>query len=322
MSGAFVPAFRPLLLAVVLGVAACGGRKDAVTTDAAGQLVFANAGEAGKALHEAARLRDTAAIARILGPVSSDLLGWGDPAGDSASLASFSAKYDQIHRWVRMENGTEVLHIGADNFPFPIPLLRGDSARWRFDATAGQKELLARRIGRGELLAIDATTSIANAEELYFQQSHDGNPRHQYTTKILSTPGTQDGLYWRVPADQPSSPLGRLEQFAPAVTSTSPAAAPEFDGYSFRILTAQGAAAKGGAKNYLAGGKLTRGFAVLATPIRYGESGVMTFMISREGVVYESDLGPDTRARAAAITEYNPADGWVRVDNSPEEVGS
>ncbi len=156
---------------------------------------------------------------------------------------------------------------------------------------------------------------MGNAQDLYSQRAHDGSPAGQYAQKILSSVGKQDGLYWQVPADQASSPVGRLNDFAKdVIVSTPPGAALIFDGYSFRILTAQGHQANGGAKSYIVDGKMTGGFAVLASPVIYGDSGIMTFMLNREGVVYQKDLGPKTADTAASINTYNPDQGWTPVE--------
>jgi Protein of unknown function (DUF2950) len=233
--------------------------------------------------------------------------GQGDPAEDRAALQSFVAKYDRMNRWVTMTDGSRVLYIGSDNYAFPVPLVPDSSSMWHFDTAAGEREIVARGIGRNELLAIDAASSIGNTEELYFQRAR------VYTPTIISKPGQKDGLYWNVPNDQTPRPLGRLSDFANSAVSPGTLV---FDGYAFRILTAQGDEAKGGAKNYMTGGKMTGGFAIIATPVRYQDSGVMTFIMSREGVVYQKDLGADTANAAASITSYNPTDGDAgRIEN-------
>jgi hypothetical protein len=211
--------------------------------------------------------------------------------------------------------GARILNIGADNYPFPIPLVRGSSSKWYFNTSAGEDEILARRIGRNELLAIDGCNSVVNAEELYFQKSHDGSPARQYTSMIISTPGRQDGLYWDAPEGQASSPLGKLDEFARnELASATPTSPLVIDGYSFRILTAQSDPAKGGTKNYVVNGKMTGGFAILAGPVTYRDSGIMTFILSRDGVVYEKDLGQNTVDVAASIKAYNPDNGWTPTE--------
>jgi Protein of unknown function (DUF2950) len=229
----------------------------------------------------------------------------GDPAEDKAALQSFVAKFDRMNRWVTMTDDSRVLYIGSDNYVFPIPLGQNSSSRWYFDTAAGKREIVARRIGRNELLAIDAASSIGNAEELYFQRSR------VYTPTIISEPGRKNGLYWSVPNGKTPSPLGRLSDFANNAVSSG---TPEFDGYPFRISTAQGDEAKGGAKNYMMGGKMTGGFAAIAAPVGYRDSGVMTFIVSREGVVYQKDLGVDTADAGASITSYNPTEGWTPAE--------
>jgi Protein of unknown function (DUF2950) len=183
----------------------------------------------------------------------------------------------------------------------------------RIDWATG--EVLACQIGRNELLAIDACNSIANAEELYFKEAHDGNPAQQYTSIISSSAGKHDGLHWHAPEEEASSPPGRLSEFPKgAVAEITPDKPPVFDRYGFRILTAQGEKAKGGAKSYIVNGKLNGGFAVLAVSVKYRDSGITSFLISQEGVVYQKDLGANTLDVAAAIKEYNPTDGWTPAE--------
>jgi hypothetical protein len=287
-------------------------KANAAASDSA-QTTFATPAAAGQALLDAARAQDEKALAKILGPDSPVILSSGDVNEDKKALQSFVGKFEQMNRWVKMTDGSEILNIGADNYPFPIPLVQDNSVNWHFDTEAGKDEILARQIGRNELLAIDAVTAIANAEELYAQQPRDGDPAGLYTTKIFSSPGKQDGLYWPVPEGQTASPLGRVETFAKDALST-PNESPVIDGYSFRILTTQAGQAKGGAKQYIVNGKMTDGFAVIASPVKYGDSGVMTFIINRSGIVYQRDLGPDTQKVAASIVEYNPADNWIPAE--------
>ena len=271
--------------------------------------------EAGQALLAANQANDQEALARILGPESQAVLSSGDPAEDQASRQSFVAKYAQMNRWVTMTDGTQVLYIGADNYPFPIPLAKYLDSGWYFDTAAGVDEILARRIGRNELLAIDACLAIAKAEEVYSRGVHDGDSAHEYAPRIISTPGKQDGLYWPVSENQPASPLASLEKIAwDAVTQAKSGVATVIDGYEFRILTSQGDDANGGSMSYMADGKLTRGFAVIAAPVKYGDSGVMTFLVSQEGVVYQKDLGNSTAVVAASITRYAPGEGWIRAE--------
>ena len=288
----------------VLGCSA----KNVKTADSAAQATFVNPAAAGQALQAASRTQDKDALGHIFGSQSGAMVNSGDPAEDKAALQSFVAKYDRINRWVTMTDGSQVLYIGSDNYAFPIPLVQDSESRWYFDTAAGKREILARRIGRNELLAIDASTSIANAEELYRRRFKE------YTQTILGSPEKQDGLHWEVPQDQPPSPLGRLGNFAGIAASSAVNGAPVFDGYSFRVLSAQGDEAKGGAKSYMIGGKMAAGFAVIATPVKYQDSGIMTFIVNRDGVVYQKNLGPNTANVAASITSYNPTEGWTPAE--------
>jgi len=302
------------VLAVAIAVVIAAASVNAATFGSkdAAQASFASPDEAGNALRNAEQNEDEVALAKILGPNSKAILSSGDANEDKAALKDFVTKYDLMNRWVVMTDGSEILNIGADNYPFPIPLVRDSASKWYFDTKAGAHEILARRIGRNEIMAIDACSAIANAEEVYSQQPRDGNPKGLFTTKIFSTPGKQDGLYWQAPQDQESSPLGRVEDFAKDALLT-PNEAPVIDGYSFRILTTQGSKAPGGAKQYIVNGKLTGGFAIIATPVKYRDSGVMTFIISQQGIVFQRDLGADSEKVAAAIQEYNPTSSWKPV---------
>jgi hypothetical protein len=310
MSSASLLAAVMLIGAVGALISCTSSQKPETKANHAEQTTFSTPEAAGQALQTASRAKDEASLSRILGPNSKAILSSGDPTEDAAALDSFVAKYERMNRWVTMTDGNRVLYIGADNYPFPIPLIMNSTSKWYFNTKAGEDEILARRIGRNELLAIDACSAIANAEEIYFKQAHDPNPTHQYTAILISNPGKQDGLYWDVPQDQDSSPLGRLADFAKDAV-TSPSIEPKvFDGYYFRVLTAQGDQAIGGAKSYIVNGKMTGGFAIVATPVKYQDSGIMTFILNREGVVYERDLGAKTTEVASAIQEYNPTKEW------------
>ncbi|HMJ20791.1 MAG TPA: DUF2950 family protein [Terriglobales bacterium] len=267
--------------------------------------------EAGDAFLEAAKSGDQGALLAIFGPDSKDVLLSGDAVADHGALRDFVAAYDQMHRWRAIKAGGEMLYIGADNYLFPIPLGQNSSGRWYFDTTAGKDEILARRIGKDELAAIGACGAVFEAQQQYFGQTHDGDAEHQYAQKFISDDGKENGLYWTVAEGQAHSPLDELRQFAKAAGYTNVGDNPQsFDGYYFRILTKQGDKAKGGAKNYLVGGKLTGGFAILAYPAKYRNSGIMTFIVGSDGVIYQKDLGEKTNHTAAALAEYNPEDGW------------
>ena len=221
------------------------------------------------------------------------------------------SKYQQMNRLVDMSDGSRVLYIGADNFAFPVPLAKNVSGSWYFDAVAGAQEIRAREVGKNELLTIDALAALANAERFYSNNSDAG----EYAQRIISTAGKQDGLYWPASDSLGTGPLAQLEEFPKSsLTSLSPDQPFVIDGYTLRILTAQGDDAPGGAQNYIVNGKMTGGFAILATPVKYGETGIMSFMIGREGFVYERDLAPDTAKTAASIQQYKPDDNWAPID--------
>jgi hypothetical protein len=272
---------------------------------------FQTPAEAGSALANAAKTGDQTALSQILGLKAKALLTTGDSETDRAATDSFASKYQRMNRWVEMTDGSRVLYIGPDNFAFPVPLAKNSSGQWYFDAVAGAQEVRARDIGRNELLAIDACSALANAQEIYF---NSGTAR-EYARRIISTPGKEDGLYWPAPEVKAPSPLGHLSQFPKSSLASSPTDdLLVIDGYTLRVLVAQGDDAQGGARSYVVDGKMTGGFAILAKPLKYGETGIMTFMIGRDGIVYEQDLGPDTVKLAASIQEYNPDENWSPVE--------
>jgi Protein of unknown function (DUF2950) len=301
----------PLLeVGLMLG---CRSKHSESTAGAAS--TFATPEEASAALARAAQADDDAELMRVLGPDSKQVLSSGDAKEDQGALADFAMKYKRMNRWAQMTDGSEILLVGADNYPFPIPLVSDGHGRWRFDTKIGKDEILARRIGENELLSIDAAYAMSAAEDLYRRQSHDGNSAGKYTTQILSTPGKQNGLYWEVPAEKPSSPLGRLNEFAQdAIASTPQGAAPIFDGYEFRIFSVDGAKTQGSKSSMTSAQKANGDFVVVATPVEYDNSGIMTFTVGKDGVVYQKDLGKETREIAASISTYKPGSGWTQAD--------
>jgi DUF2950 family protein len=290
------------------GIALCGiGAAHAADAQ---QKTFATPEAAAAALANAARDEDEKSLGEILGPSWKDTLSSGDKAIDDAALAEFVARFDRMHRWTAMTDGSEVLSVGADNYPYPIPLAKS-GATWRFDSGAGMREVAVRHIGANELLALDAVDVIAGAEEAYRANAREGEVE-TYAQQIFSSDGKRDGLYWVVAANEEPSPLAELGE---VIQDRAALKAPlVLDGYTFRILTAQGASATGGARSYVKDGYMSDGFAVLATPVDYGISGIASFMRGADGVVYEKDLGADTAKLAAAITAYEPGDGWKSVE--------
>jgi hypothetical protein len=233
---------------------------------------------------------------------------------DKTTIDAFVEAYGVMHRWRKMADGTQTLLIGADNFAFPIPLKKNDAGQWFFDTAAGKDEILKRRIGRNELAVIDVCMALAEAQAEYFSEPHDDGSTQQYALKFISDTGKRNGLYWESPEGQPKSPLGPLVAFATEEGSTAkPDSHAAFHGYQFRMLKRQGNNAQGGAKDYVVDGKMVGGFAFVAYPAEYGNSGVMTFIINQDGVLFQKDLGKTTTETATAMREFNPDTGWNPV---------
>lgn len=305
-----------LALAAAAMLAAAGCKKAEQSAPVSGPKMFASPDEASSAVYKAAKSGDGQALIAIFGPNATDLIISGDPVQDKAGRDKFAAQYDEMHRWGKLTNGGKVLTVGAENYPFPFSLMKNSSGQWYFDTTSAKEEILARRIGGNELATVDVLNAMSDAQIEYFSQTHDGNPVYQFAQKFVSDDGKQNGLYWKAAEDQPESPLGPLAADASADGyggSSKPAPQP-FHGYFYRMITKQGSHAVGGAKDYVVKGNMTGGFAILAFPAEYRNSGVMTLMINQDGTVYEKDLGAQTAELARAITEFNPDDTWKRVE--------
>jgi hypothetical protein len=312
--------FSSALIVTMISMLACGRKQENAavgTTGTETQRTFASPAEAGKAFLDAAQSGDEAALLAIFGPDGKEVVFSGDPAKDQNALRTFVSAYETMNRWGKINGGGQMLYVGPENFPFPVPLLQTSSGRWYFDSAGGADEILARRIGRNELVAIAATAALANAQQVYFSGTHAGGDTRQYARQFASDEGQQNGLYWPDSEGRPQSPLSQMGDFAKGAGYTNAGTPQPFNGYHFRILTKQGDTAKGGAKDYIVNGKMTRGFAILAYPAAYQNSGIMTFLVGADGIVYEKDLGPKTADIAAALTEYNPGDGWKPVNRQP-----
>jgi hypothetical protein len=299
-----------VLSAVILSLTSCS-KTEKTVAEAPVQKTFASPTEAGATFLEAAKSGDQGALLAIFGPDGKAVLYSGDAVKDKNNLQDFVAAYTQMNRWGKIKAGGEMLYVGADNYPFPIPLQQNSSGQWYFNTAAGKDEILARRIGKDELTAIAACAALADAQRQYFRQTHDGDTVRQYAQRIASDEGKQNGLYWGVAEGQTPSPLGLIGDFAKTAGYTNAGTKPQpFEGYYFQILSKQGDKAKGGAKDYIKNGKMTGGFAVLAYPAEYRNSGIMAFITGTDGIVYQKDLGEKTADVATAMTEYNPGDGW------------
>ena len=273
--------------------------------------MFASPDDAGNGLLNAAKSGDANTIIAVFGPDSKDIILSGDPVQDKNTDDKFLAAYNVMHRWRKMPDESQVLLIGAENFPFPIPLKKNAGGQWYFDVAEGREEILARRIGRNELAVMDVCMALADAQAQYYSQRLGDGSTQQYAVKFISDTGKQNGLYWDLPEGQPKSPLGPLAAFATNEGySLKPDSHVPFHGYFFHMLTKQGSHAPGGAKDYVVNGKMTGGFAFVAYPAEYRNSGVMTFIINQDGVLLQKDLGSATTQTAAAMTDFDPDPSW------------
>jgi Protein of unknown function (DUF2950) len=274
---------------------------------------FAAPEDAVRALVDAAKADKPDDVRAIFGPEGRELVDSSDPATARRNREVFTVAVAE--RWQLVDQGqSKVLVIGNEAWPFPIPLVK-DAGGWRFDAAAGKDEVLARRIGRNELAVIRIGHTYVAAQHLYARNGHDGQPAGLYARAFKSEPGRQNGLYWPTARGEKRSPLGDLVADAAEEgrrLGQDGAPAP-FHGYYFRILTAQGPAAAGGAKDYVVDGRMSGGFALVAWPAQYDVTGIMTFIVNHDGIVREKDLGPDTAATAKAITLYDPDPTWTTV---------
>jgi Protein of unknown function (DUF2950) len=274
-----------------------------------GQRNFASPDAAARAFFAAMQTQDDQLPLSILGPAGKDVLSSGDPVEDLKARISFVVKYQEMHRLVTEPDGTLTLLVGAENWPFPIPLVNNHGS-WYFDTLAGRDEILFRRIGSNEIAAMDACRDLVEAQKQYFARPV-GNLSKQFAQKLVSDEGRHNGLYWQGAVNELDSPINPLIAYAYGKNPNDQGGDPyPFNGYFFRILTTQGPHAPGGAKNYVVDGKMTAGFAFVAYPAEYRSSGVMTFIISESGIIYEKDLGPDTTRLAEATTAYDPDSTW------------
>ena len=281
------------------------------------QQVFKTPDEAASALVDAAKAGDMRALVNVLGPDGEDIVSSGDEVADAETRQKFVAAYDAKHQIAMEGENKAILVIGAGNFPLPIPLVRKDGA-WRFDTAAGREEILYRRIGKNELEAIQASLAYVDAQNEYAEKDRTGDGLYAYAKRIISQPGKKDGLYWPVSQGEEESPLGELMARATRLGYRVGAGRTPYLGYYFKILTRQGPAASGGAMDYFVRGKMIGGFALVAYPAEYRNSGVMTFIVNHAGTVFQQDLGPDTAKKAERMILFNPNQTWQKVfDISP-----
>ncbi len=301
-----------LILAAVIALGAAAASVSAA--QAPEQRTFPYAEDAVRALIDATKTRKLDELLKIFGSDGQDLIESSDAATARQNLEIFTVA--AAEKWRLSDQGAnrKILSVGNEDWPFPVPLVKGTSG-WRFDTAAGKEEVLARRVGRNELAAIGTCRTYITAQREYAKEGRDGKPAGLFATTFRSDAGKHNGLYWQAGRRERSSPLGDLVAKASVEgRQLGETAQPlPFYGYYFKILTAQGAAAPGGAKSYVVNGELSAGFALVAWPSQYDTTGVMTFIVNQAGVVYQKDLGDQTAAAAAALKAYNPDSSWHKV---------
>jgi hypothetical protein len=293
-----------LSLTIVLGTAC---------SKAPGGMRFATPEAAATTLLQAFKSNDTAKLEAIFGRETMQEVASGDPTSDRHDRELIALAMEQSWRWAPLGPDRSELIIGDEQWPFPAALVKAGS-EWRFDGEGAKEEMLARRIGRNEMKVIGLCRAFPGIQREYVMSSHDGNPAGLFAQRLRSTPGRHDGLYWPRTAGARRSPLGDLAaQAAAEGYDTTKGTASPLWGYHFRMLTEQGPAAPGGARNYIVNGSMPGGFGLLAFPAKYASSGVMTFIVNQDGIVFEKDLGPETTTLAAQTAQYNPDASWSEV---------
>jgi hypothetical protein len=286
-----------------------GGFAGLSTAQGAGPRTFASPADAITALLTAIQSNDERAILDVLGPDGKKIVSSGDASEDANDRANFVGRYQEMHRLVREPNGTVTLYLGARNSPMPIPLV-GAGTSWHFDTAAGEKEILYRRVGKNELATLRVCQELVAAEKEYYEAQ-----QHHYAAKIFSDEGQHNGLYWQATVSEPKSPIGPMLAFAMTDVPRRGTATP-YRGYYYHMLTGQGKSATGGTKSYVAAGQMITGFAFVAYPAEYRSSGVMTFIVGQDGLVFEKDLGKSTAVTAIALKLYDPDPSWSKSEDA------
>lgn len=283
------------------------------------QKGFPSSDEAVKSLVAAVRANDEKEMLAILGPGSKALISSGDEVADRAGREKFLKAYDQMNALEQGPANTIVLHIGADNWAMPIPVMKKGTT-WVFDIGKGKKEILNRRIGRNELHVIEVLDAYVDAQHEYATKDCRGGGKVEFAQRLISTEGKHDGLYWEAKEGEEESPLGPLIAQAAREGYSKESNLSPFHGYYFKIFNGQGKHAEGGAYSYAVKGRMILGFALVAYPAEYANSGVMTFMVNQEGIIYQKNLGKDTKRKAEAIKIFNPDKSWKKVkETSPQQ---
>jgi hypothetical protein len=305
---------RLFLPIIILSMATLVSIGPGVSAQTAKQKTFKSPEEAVQTLITAAKANDKSELLAIFGPGSEDLVSSGDEVADKAALGKFAKEYELKHGLEEQGPGKMVLHVGNDDWPLPIPIVK-KGRTWVFDTRAGKEEILNRRIGRNELAVIGVLRAYADAQREYAAKDRDANGEMEFAQKMVSTPGKHDGLYWPAKAGEEESPFGPLVAAATREGYTRKEGQPTpYKGYFYRILKGQGKDAAGGTYDYVVNGKMVLGFALVAYPAKYGSSGIMTFIVNQDGVVYQKDLGKDTDQLAKAMKIYDPDKSWKKVE--------
>lgn len=290
------------------------GPSEPTTGPSANQMTFPSAADASGALVTAAKDKDRDQLRKILGPAMDELVS-GDPVQDANDLDSFSRHANEAGRLEQVSDEKAIVHIGNNDWPFPMPIEKDASGKWYFDTAAGKDEILNRRIGDNELTTIDVVRAYVDAQREYASKDRMGDSVLQYAQKIKSTSGKHDGLYWPAAEGEEQSPFGPLVADAQdqGYGAKIGSGRKPYHGYSYRILTKQGPHTPAGAYSYIVNGRMIAGFALVAYPAQYGNTGIMTFIVNHDGRAYQKDLGPDTAEIASKMDAYDPDDTWTFV---------
>jgi hypothetical protein len=302
--------------AIIAGTMMLAGFYQSVFAADANQKSFKSPEEAVKTLAEAVKGNDTKELLAIFGPAGKELISSGDEVADKAGREHFVKAYEEMNKLVNENDTKIILHVGSGDWPFPIPVIK-KGEYWLFDTMAGREEILNRRIGRNELNAIQVCLAYVDAQREYVLKDRDGDKLLEYAQKFISRKGEKNGLYWEAKEGEPQSPLGLLiaKAAGEGYTGKKPGQKRSpYHGYYYRILKSQGKNAPGGEYDYVVNGKMIGGFALVAYPAEYGNSGIMTFIVNQDGVVYEKNLGKETEKIAAAMKKFDPDKTWKKVE--------
>jgi hypothetical protein len=315
-----------LLSSVTFIVIGCASTSSSSSSSGAAREQFASPDLATQALVKALRNNDEAHLKKILAPAGDQILSSGDPVADRADVERFLMLYAEGHRFETDAAGVTTLLVGRDDWPFPVPIVKAGNKKYEFDVETGEDEILNRRIGRNELSAQQVCLAFVDAQRDYVALNPMNSELPLYARKLVSDPGQKNGLYWPTKEGEPQSPMGPMvataadEGYAKPTTQPTAESRPPYHGYRYRLLTAQGPHAPGGAADYVVDGKLIGGFAVIAYPAQYGNSGIMTFITSHDGIVYQRDLGPESQKIAEGITVFDPGPEWTKCAEAAEPV--